>query len=197
MPMTISSKISTRKKQIEQNLPFVLSELSILASTGLTPIKIFRHMATRTTTDTITKEFKKIIYKIDIEGKDIITAISESAKESPSQRFKETLWDIGNMIHQGGDLDLYLRQKADSTMDFIRGIQKEFIEKLGTYSEMYMSLVLTGTLFIAIAAFLIDAMQTTIAGIDANTLLLILAYFLIPVVIIVVNIIISLAYAKS
>jgi len=186
MPMTISSKISTRKKQIEQNLPFVLSELSILASTGLTPIKIFRHMATRTTTDTITKEFKKIIYKIDIEGKDIITAISESAKESPSQRFKETLWDIGNMIHQGGDLDLYLRQKADSTMDFIRGIQKEFIEKLGTYSEMYMSLVLTGTLFIAIAAFLIDAMQT-----------LILAYFLIPVVIIVVNIIISLAYAKS
>lgn len=197
MPLTISSKISTRKRQIEQDLPFILSELSILASTGLTPIKIFRHMATRTATDTVTKEFKKIIYKIDIEGKDIITAISESAKESPSQRFKETLWDIGNMIHQGGDLDMYLRQKADTTMDFIRGIQKEFIDKLGTYSEMYMSLVLTGTLFIAIAAFLIDAMQTTIMGIDANTLLLILAYFMIPIIIVVVNIIISLAYAKS
>lgn len=197
MPMTISSKISTRKRQIEQDLPFILSELSILASTGLTPIKIFRHMATRKSTDTSTKEFKKIIYKIDIEGKDIITAISESAKESPSQRFKETLWDIGNMIHQGGDLDLYLRQKADATMDFIRGIQKEFIDRLGTYSEMYMSLVLTGTLFLAIAAFLIDAMQTTIAGIDANTLLLVLAYFMIPVIIVVVNIIISLAYARS
>jgi flagellar protein FlaJ len=38
LPMVIRSRISSRKTQIDHELPFTLSELSILASTGLTPI---------------------------------------------------------------------------------------------------------------------------------------------------------------
>jgi flagellar protein FlaJ len=197
LPFTVRSKISTRKRQIDHELPFILSELSILASTGITPIKIFRHMASRGGTMAVNHEFKKIVYKMDVEGKDIITAISESAKQTPSTTFREVLWDLANMMHQGGDLDLYLRQRADTTMEVKRDMQKEFIEKLGTYSEMYMSLVLTGTLFIAIAAFLIDAMQAQIAGLDANTLLILLSYIMIPAIVIAVNVIISMAYSKS
>lgn len=193
----INSKISSRRSQINHELPFVLSELSILASTGLTPIKIMRHMAQRAGDPAMTSEFKKIISKIDVEGKDIITAISETAKETPSPTFRETLWDLCNMIHQGGDLDTYLRSKADITLQLKRDIQKEFIEKLATYSEMYSSLVLIGVLFIGIAAFLIDVMQSTIGPLTADSLLLLLAYGLIPVVIIVLNAIISMAYAKS
>jgi flagellar protein FlaJ len=196
-PLIVSSKISTRRRQINHELPFILSELSILAGTGITPIKILRHMAERGGTVAVKNEFKRIVHKIDIEGKDIITALSETANETPSPQFRETLWDLGNMIHQGGDLDVYLRQKADSTMDIKRDMQKEFIDKLGTYSEMYMSLVLTGTIFLAIAAFLIDAMQTSVAGLTAEMILLLLAYLLVPVIIVVVNVIISMAYARS
>jgi archaellum biogenesis protein FlaJ (TadC family) len=105
-PFVVSSKISHRKTFIDRELPFTLSELSIFASTGLTPIKIFRNMIQRDEETPITAEFKKIIYKIDVEGKDIITSISETAKETPSESLRETLWDIGNMIHQGGDLDI-------------------------------------------------------------------------------------------
>lgn len=196
-PLIVSSKISTRRRQINHELPFILSELSILASTGITPVKMFRHMARRGKPMAANHDFRKIVYKMDIKGKDIITAISESAKETPSHVFREVLWDLSNMIHQGGDLDVYLRQKADTTMEVKRDMQKEFIEKLGTYSEMYMSLVLTGTLFIAIAAFLIDALQTEIGGLDADTLLLLLSYILIPVIVITVNILISMSYSKN
>jgi len=196
-PFVISSKISTRKRQIDHNLPFTLSELSILASTGLTPIKIMRRIANNKDPTAINIEFKKIVYKIDVQGKDIISAISETAKETPSQTFRETLWDIGNMVHQGGDLDEYLRTKADMNLQLKRDIQKEFIEKLGSYSEMYMSLVLTGVIFLCIAAFLLDAMNSSMAGIDSNTLLLLLSYGFIPITIIVVNIVISMAYSKK
>ncbi|MBN1280527.1 MAG: type II secretion system F family protein [Candidatus Thermoplasmatota archaeon] len=193
----MNSKISSRKSQIDHELPFVLSELSILASTGLTPIKIMRHMAQRHGNPAMTSEFRKIISKIDVEGKDIITAMSETAKETPSPLFRETLWDLCNMIHQGGDLDAYLRSKADITLQLKRDIQKEFIEKLATYSEMYSSLVLIGVLFLGIAAFLLDAMQSTIGPLTADSLLLMLSYLIIPAVIIGVNAIVSLAYAKS
>ena len=197
MPLLVRMKISTRRLQIERELPFTLSELSVLASTGLTPIKIFRHMASRNLSPAMNTEFRKIVHKIDIEGKDIVTAIGETAKESPSSVFRENLWDLSNMIHQGGDLDAYLRQKADNTLQLRRDIQEEFTEQLMGYSEMYMSLVLISILFIGIAAFLMDAMASTMGGIDADTLLILLAYGIIPVAVIVVNVIISSAYSKS
>jgi archaeal flagellar protein FlaJ len=196
-PFVVQSKISNRKQHINKELPFALSELSILASTGLTPIKIFRQIAQRDEQSTLTNEFKKIVYKTDIEGKDLITALSESAKESPSDEYREALWDIANMIHQGGDLDVYLRDKADTSMQLKRNIQKEFIEKLGTYSEMYISLVLVGILFIGIAAFIMDAMGATMAGLNSESLLLALTYGLIPLAVIAVNIIVSMSYSKS
>lgn len=196
-PFVVQSKISNRKQQINRELPFALSELSILASTGLTPIKIFRQIAQREEQSTLTNEFKKVVYKTDIEGKDLITALSESAKESPSEEYRETLWDIANMIHQGGDLDIYLRDKADTTMQLKRDIQKEFIEKLGTYSEMYISLVLVGILFLGIAAFLIDAMGTSMAGLNSESMLLLMTYGLIPVAVIAINVIVSMAYSKQ
>lgn len=196
-PFTMQSKISNRKTHLEQEIPFVLSELSILASTGLTPIKIMRHMAQRKEIGVAHSEFKKIIFMVDVEGKDLITALSEAAKETPSPLFRESLWDLANMIHQGGDLDEYLRMKADTTMQVKRDIQKEFIERLGTYAEMYITLVLVGVLFIGIAAFLMNAMGSSFAGFTADTLLLLLSYGFIPVAIIVVNVIVSMAYAKS
>ncbi len=196
-PFIIRSKITNWKTKIDQELPFILSELSILASTGLTPIKIMRKMALKGKKNVSYSEFKKIIYKIDVEGKDIITAISETAKETPSATFRESLWDLANMIYQGGDLDEYLRIKADTTMQLKRDIQKEFIDQLGTYSEIYITLVLVGVLFIGIAAFLMDAMGSTFAGFNADTLLILLAYGLIPVAILVVNLLVSMAYSKS
>lgn len=193
----IKMKISTRQIQTDKEIPFTLSELSVLASTGLTPIKIVRHMAQNAGSPVMKKEFRKIVHKIDIEGKDIVTAFGELAKETPSTTFRENLWDLANMVHQGGDLDTYLRGKADQTMQLRRDIQKEFVEKLTTYSEMYTSLVLVGVLFIGIAAFLLDAMSSDIGGLNAETLLMLLSYGIIPVAVIIVNLMISSAYSKS
>ena len=132
---------------------------------------------------------------MDIEGKDLISAISEGARESPSLGFRETLWDLANMIHQGGDLDEYL-DKADDVMRIKRENQKAFIEKLGTYSDMYITLVLIGILFISIGAFLMNAMDYSMAGFTADTLLLVLTWGLIPVSILVFTILISSAYTQ-
>ena len=196
-PFVVKSKISNRKSQIDHDIPFVLSKLSILSSTGLTPIRIFRNMVQREEQTAITSEFKKIVYKIDIEGKDIITSVSETAKETPSEVFREALWDIANMIHQGGNLDRYLREKADTTMQLKRDIQKEFIDKLGTFSEIYISLVLVGVIFLGIAAVLLDIMRSEVMGLTASSLLLLLAYGMIPIAVIAINILVSMSYSRS
>jgi flagellar protein FlaJ len=193
----LSTRIANRKDRLDRELPFTLSELSVLASTGTSPIRLMRRMAQRDHDPAITAEFKKIVYKTDVQGKDLITALAETAKESPSNSLREALWDLANMIHQGGNLDEYLRTKSDDVMKLKRLIQKEFIERLSTFLDMYVSLVLVGVLMIAVGAFLLNALGSTAAGLDANELLLLLTFGLVPVAVVMTIVLISIAYAKA
>ncbi len=196
-PFILKNKISQRRVHIEREIPFTLSELSILATTGLSPIRIFRSMSQRHKGTPINTEFKKIIYKIDIDGKDIITALSETAKETPAPTFREILWDLANMIHQGGELDEYLRTKADTTMQLKRDMQKEFIDKLSVYLEVYISLALIGIILLAIGVFLLDAMGQSIMGLNSETMLLLLSLILIPAMSIGIDVMVNMAYSNS
>lgn len=197
LPITISNSISARRSKVDRELPFSLSELSILASTGLSPIDVFRRMAARCKDEAMATEFKKVIYKTDMEGKDLITALGETARETPSDVLRETFWDLANMIHQGGSLDDYLRVKADEVMSLKRKIQEEFVSKLTGISDIYVSLVLIGVLFIGIAAFLINALGSSFGGLDANTLLMLLTYLLLPVVIGAFSLVVMSSYSKT
>jgi flagellar protein FlaJ len=195
-PLIMKSRISNMAGKLDQELPFTLSELSILASTGLSPVEIVRKIAKREESAAMAAEFRKAVHKLDIEGKDLITALSETARESPSAPFRETLWDLANMIHQGGDLDGYLRSKADDVMKAKRATQKEFIDKLSTYSDIYITLVLIGVLFIGIGAFMIDALGSSIMGLGSDTILLGLTFGIIPVSVAVIAVMVASAYSK-
>jgi archaeal flagellar protein FlaJ len=193
----ISSRIANRKDQLDRELPFTLSELSVLASTGMSPIQLVRRFARRDHDPAMTLEFKRVVYHTDVEGKDLITALAETAKGSPSQSVRESFWDLANMIHQGGNLDEYLRAKSDDVLRLKRLVQKEFIERLSTFLDMYVSLVLVGVLMIAVGAFLINALGSTAAGLNANELLLLLTFGFVPVAVAMTIILISIAYARA
>jgi archaeal flagellar protein FlaJ len=193
----LSSRIANRKDELERELPFTLSELSVLASTGTSPIRLVRRMAARDHDAAMTAEFKRVVYKTDIQGKDLITALAETAKESASPSVRESFWDLANMIHQGGSLDEYLRNKSDDVMKLRRSVQEEFIERLTTFLDMYVSLVLTGILLLAVAAFLINALGSTAGGLNADELLLLLTFGLVPVSVAMTIILISIAYARA
>jgi archaeal flagellar protein FlaJ len=193
----INSRIANRKDQLDRELPFTLSELSVIASTGASPIRLIRRMAQRDHDPALTGEFKRIIYKTDIQGKDLITALAETAKESASPSVRDAFWDLANMIHQGGNLDEYLRSKSDAVLHLKRLVQKEFIERLSTFLDMYVALVVVGVLMIAVGAFLINAFGQTAAGLDADQLLVLLTFGMVPLAVIATIMMISMAYARA
>lgn len=193
----ISSRISNRSVQMERELPFTLSELSVLASTGMTPIDLVHRMAMRDRDPGMTSEFKQVVYRTDIQGKDLISALSETALESPAEAVREAFWGLANMIHQGGNLDDYLRQKSEDVLKIRREGQRAFIERLTTYVDMYISLILIGVLMICVGAFLLNALGQTAIGLDANGLLELLTFGLVPLSVVVTVILVMTAYARS
>lgn len=193
----LSSRIDARKDRIERELPFTFSELSVLASTGTSPIELIRRMARRTHDPAMTSEFAKVAYKTDIQGKDLISALAETAKEAPSLALREAFWDLANMIHQGGNLDEYLRTKSEEVLVLKRISQKTFIERLQTYVDMYVTLVLVGVLMGGVGAFLLNTLGQRSFGLDANAILLLLAFGVVPVSVAMTSILISMAYARA
>ena len=193
----VETRIANRRDELERELPFTLSELSVLASTGTSPIRLVRRMAQRDHDPALTATFRQVVYRADVQGKDLISALAETAKESPSTSVRDTLWDLANMIHQGGNLDEYLRNKSNDIMSLKRVVQKQFIERLSTFLDMYVSLVLVGVLMIAVGAFLLNALGSTAAGFNADELLLLLTFGLVPVAVVMTIIMVSMAYARA
>jgi flagellar protein FlaJ len=196
LPIVTRMRISNISVQIDKELPFTLSELSIMASTGLSPVEIMRRMARRKLSKHMREEFGRIVYKMDIEGKDIISALGDAARETPSRNLREILWDFANLIHQGGDLDVYLRAKADEILRLKRDLQKEFIEKLGSYLDVYISLTLVGALLGGIGSFMLDATGSTLFGLTGVLALTLLAYMVIPAIVAASLVMVGVAYSK-
>jgi flagellar protein FlaJ len=196
-PLTLSMRASSKRTDVEAELPFTLSELSILASTGIPPIEIMRRMSARDIKAHMRDEFRKVIYKVDIDGKDLVTALGETARETPSQHLRETLWDFSNMIHSGGNVAQYLRNKADDALKLKRTLQKEYIERLTSYAEMYVSMVLVAVLMVGVMAFLMDAMGTSAGGLNANALLAMMAYGIVPLATFVTIFLVSMSQEKA
>lgn len=196
-PFVVRSRIQNRSHAIDKELPFALSELSVLAGIGLSPITLMRRMATRKHDPATTGAFRQITAMVDTEGRDLVTAMAETARKSPSDALRTTLWDMANLMHQGGDLETYLKGQSETVLVQVRASQKSFTEQLGTYADMYISIVLLGIMFLAIGAFLIDAFRTTAGPLTADGLLLVLTWGLGPIVVIVLGLLLSSAHGSS
>lgn len=195
-PFVLTARINNRKSLSERELPFSLSELAVLASIGLSPIELVRRMSSRSHDKAMTAEFKRVVYKADMQGRDLITALSETAKESPSSIIRQTFWDLASMIHQGGDLDAYLRNQSEEVLAYHRAGQKKFIDQLGTYADIYITVVLIGIMFVGVGIFLLDSFGMTAGPLTASALLEVLAYGFVPLIVVVLGILLSSAHQR-
>jgi len=196
-PFVVKSRIQNRAHAIDKELPFALSELSVLAGIGLSPIVLMRRMATRKHDPATSGAFRQVAAMVDTEGHDLVSAMAETARKSPSDALRTTLWDMANLMHQGGDLESYLKGQSETVLEEVRASQKSFTEQLGTYADMYISIVLLGIMFLAVGAFILDAFRSTAGPVSANGLLLLLTWGLAPLVVIVLGLLLSSAHGSS
>lgn len=196
-PFVLKSRIQNRSSAIDAELPFALSELSVLAGIGLSPIVLIRRMAGRPHDPATSGEFRRIVAMVDTEGRDLTSAMSEVARSSPSDALRTTLWDMANLMHQGGDLESYLRGQSETVLEEVRAGQKAFTDQLGTYSDMYITVVLMGIMFLAVGAFMIDAFRATAGPLTASGLLDLLTYGLAPGTVVFLGLILSAAHGKK
>lgn len=170
------------RRQLEDELPFTTGYMAILASAGVSPERIFYSISNVTVPLVISAEAMDVVRNVTLFGADIISALEQTSKRTPSERLRETLEGFISTIHSGGNLAAYLREKSQQHMKLKRISLTKFSDTLAILSESYVAILVTGPLLLVIMLAVMAMLGGgELGGLSPNLLLQILTYIGIPV----------------
>jgi len=154
---------SNRGSALDNELPFVVGYMSILAGGGLSLVDTLRQISDMSIFSAAGREAKRILIDIDVFGRDPITALERAAKYSPSRNWSELLTGYTTVLRTGGDYVNYLNLHLKETFDRMTEKIKRTVETVGMISESFLivTVVLGMTLF---TLYLVEALVNGNSG---------------------------------
>jgi flagellar protein FlaJ len=169
------------RRELEDELPFTAGYMAILASAGVSPEKIFYSLSNLSVPLTLSSAAKNVVRDVNLFGLDIISALGEASKRTPSERFREMLEGFISTIHSGSNLAAYLREKSRQYMKLKRISLRKFSDTLSILSEFYVAMLVAGPLLLIIMLAVMAMMGGGGLGmLSPNLLLSLLTYIGIP-----------------
>ncbi len=150
---------SERKRKIDSSLPAAASYMAAMASAGVTPDKIFLSMA-KQDLGLITEEASKIARDIQLFNEDVVRALDNAVKRSPSHKFANFLEGIIGVFTSGGDLQIYLETMAANLMQDKINEQRNFIESLGLVAELFLVMCVVAPVFFVVMLAMVSMQGT-------------------------------------
>ena len=169
-----------RERNIETNMPFVLTHMGAIAQSGVPPQVIFRLVSQFDEYGDVAVEMRKIVKNIDDFGVDPLTAIKQTAERTPSTTLKQILLGLVTTIESGGDVKLFLKSTGEQTLFEWRIRREKFLQQLSAYAEFYTGLLIAAPLFIIALFAVMNMIQPNIGGFDILTLTKLSIYILVP-----------------
>ena len=195
-PFYLQNQIENKKRDIDKQIPYALAFMSILASSGATPLDIIRRIA-REDYGQISNEFRKVLFRVDILGEDVVTAMNGLVQNTPSDLFRDICIDVTNIIYGGGGLKSYLETKSKELMAIRRQTYREFVESLAVFGEGYLGGVVM-TITLAVLGIVISgAIGIELGPFPPKDLFNYLVYLIIPLINVVFLQMLGVKYSTS
>jgi flagellar protein FlaJ len=171
---------SSRSYALENELPFTVGYMEVLAGGGVSPISTLRRIANL---DEIlpasSKEAMLILIDTDVFGMDPISALEKAAVNNPNKTFSEFLYGYTTVLKTGGDARSYVNSKLKEIMDARSQKIRRTSETIGTLAEAYI----TVTAILGISLFTLYQVQAILAHSSAGvTSLLEFAFLVVPII---------------
>ncbi len=163
----------TVNKKIDKELPFFMTIVTLLATSGFGPYTIFMKIKDMELLPNVRIESIKILKKIDILGKDPLIVMAET-KERASD-FGEFLSGWVSAIQSGGDVVSYLTTKMNNAFEIYEAQQKEAANKVQTIIETYMTMqIVVLAVYIIVTATSTDGVGTPPGPDDLDPLIMVI-----------------------
>ena len=170
---------SSRAAALNNELPFILGYMSILAGGGVSPMAAFRRISQMDLLPASEKEAKRILIETDVFGQDPITAMENVSRSTPSRPFSEFLVGYTAILKTGGNLEAYVSQKLKDTVAAKGASIKRSSDITGTLAESY----LTVTVVLGMTLYTLDMIQVLLSHSNAGLVqLYFFAFLIIPII---------------
>ncbi len=167
---------------INTELPFATISMSAISGSMMNPTRIFEILISTNEYPALKKEFTKMINEINIYGYDLVSALKNTAKNSPSKKLAELLSGLATTITSGGDLSNFFDERAETLLFEYRIAQERGSKTAETFMDIYISLLIAAPMILML---LLIIMKISGLGISMSFITL---SFVVSLVVTVVNI---------
>lgn len=173
--------ISRRSKKVSEEMPYFMGYMATLSSSGLVLEGIFKEIAHEGTKEEIVRMSGTISRDIDIFGMDIVTALKQAIKVSPSEIWSELLEGLISTVQSGGNLKSYFTATAKVQMEEKKLLLQKMTANLGVVAEIYTILLVVFPLMAIIMLAIMALMTPGFMGFDTVTMMQIITYLVVPI----------------
>lgn len=195
-PFYLQNQITNKRMDIERQLPYAFAFMSILSSSGTTPLEVIRRIA-REDYGHVSKEFQKVVFRVDILGEDVITSMNVLVANTPSKIFRDICIDLTNIIYSGGGMKDYLEAKSKEMMAMRRIMYREFVDSLSVFGEMYLGGIVMLIIFAALGVILSGALGIELGPFTPKEMFNYLVYLIVPLVNVVFLQVLGVKYSTN
>jgi len=157
---------SSTETSIEEELPFATIHMSAISGSMIDPSKIFDIIISTHEYPFIEKEFKKLINEINLHGYDLVSALRNSAYNTPSKKLSELFNGLATTINSGGYLPEFFEKRSQTLLFENRLEQEKKTKAAETFMDIYISLVIAAPMILMI---LLMMMKISGLGISMST----------------------------
>ncbi len=173
-PVTLSKH---REGKIKKVLPFAVSYLATIASSKVPPISLFKTLSMFKEYGEVAEEARSIANNVEVFGLTASNAIRKQAKITPSKDMRNLLWGMNTVLASGGDLASFLKDKRNEMMNDYRRRIRKYAQDLGLYTEIYLTLIITGSIFFIVLSSIIASLS---GGVEVVVLQSFVVFILLP-----------------
>lgn len=195
-PFALYNKVSNKNMNIQHEIPFALSYMSVLASGGSSPLDVIRRVAAEDYGE-ISRELSKVMYRIDALGEDGNTAMSYLIQNTSSEHLRAVCIDISNAMQAGGGLQAYLELKSKELMEMRRQAQKAFVDSLSIYGEGYLSGIVMSVVLVVLMIVICSALGIDLKIMTPRQLFNFFVYFALPFINLMFILMLWMKYSRS
>jgi flagellar protein FlaJ len=178
-PMYVADGI---KAKLDKNMVYIINYMSVLAGAGIMTEDVFNSFAEDKDTYGIKSSARSIVRDIGLLGKDVITAIDNEAKRTPSKKYFKLLNGLLGITKSGGNLKSYLEETAKHEQEVRRRELQDVVNKLNMAAEIYITLGIAFPVILVVLLSLMGIFGGSVGGgLSPVQLMQLLTYAIFPV----------------
>ncbi|WP_435063398.1 archaellar assembly protein FlaJ [Halobaculum sp. EA56] len=146
--------LNGRQVAIENQLHLVMTHMTVLSTTNIDRMEVFRTLAREEEYGAAADELARVTHLVDTWNQSLDDALRRRAKEVPSDVFADFFDRLGYTIGAGQTLDEFLLSEQDAVIENYITVYEGALANLEVMKDLYMSMILSMTFALVFAIVL-------------------------------------------